>query len=183
MSLVFTRPDVSDLVFHVYERPIHPELLQIYDELVLVEDDFSCVIRIHDAGHSIEFRSFDTVVTEVMTSKFSPLPSKRLALHHTVRGCRDSACRFHEELDYQSSFQVERLDAEIYQNFHQELRYDFRRASLAREFPGQGRFSPGAISLIRTEICNDSFLIHTFHTYPDNGAVVKTQTLFEFPGV
>lgn len=180
MSLVFTRPDVGDLVFHVYNRPIHPELILRHDEMVIAEEDYSCVVRLHEAGHFIEFRHGDVLISEVMSSCNHPLPKHGLELQHTVRGCRDSELIFDDLLVYQSSFQLERLDAEIFMNFHQELQFDFRRACLAREYPGQGRFAPGPISLVRTEITLDSFLIHTYHTYPENCAVVKTQTLIEF---
>jgi hypothetical protein len=180
MSLVITRPDVGDLIFHVYNRPIHPELIQRHDELVIAEDDYSCVVRLHDAGHFIEFRHGDILISEVMSSRNHPLPQHGLELQHTVRGSRDSELIFNDLIRYQSSFQLERLDSEIFLNFHQELQTDFRRACLAREYPGQGRFAPGPISLVRTEITLDSFLIHTYHTYPENCAVVKTQTLIEF---
>jgi hypothetical protein len=182
MSLVYTRPNVSDLIFHVYERSLHPELIRIHDEVAVEEHDCSCRLRIHDGGHAVEFHYCETVISEILTARDAPLPEQRLALKHSIRGSRDSACRFREEIDYQSSFQVERLDEEIFLNFHQELLSDFRCCSLAREFPGMGRFAPGPISLIRTELCQDSFLIHAFHTFPDNCAVVKTQALFEFPG-
>lgn len=181
-STVFVRPDVSDLIIHLYERPVHPELLEIHDEIAVVEDGFACTIRLLNAGHAVEFRTGNTLVTEVLTSQNAPLPQQRLTLQHRVRGSRETEQRFSDELLYQSCFQVERVDAEVYLNFHRELQFDFRRASVAREFPTAGRFTPGAISLIRTEVCADSFLIHTYHTYPDNCAIVKTQTLFEFPG-
>lgn len=180
MSLVVTRPDVADLIFHVYDRSIHPELIQLHDELSVVEDDFTCAVKLHDAGHLIEFQHGDLLISEVVSSCHHPLPRHGLELEHTLRGYRDSEMELDDLLNYQSSFQVERLDSEIFLNFHQELQSDFRRSCLAREYPGQGRFTPGPISLIRTESSVDSFLIHAFHTYPEDCSVVKTQTLIEF---
>lgn len=180
MSLVFTRPDVADLIFHVYERPIHPELVHIHDEMIVLENDYSCIVRLHDAGHLVEFRHGELLISEIVNSRNNPLPTQGRTIQHTVRGSRDSECSFGDLLAYQSSFQVERLDAEIFLNFHQELQCDFARACLAREYPGLSRFAPGPISLVRTESSPDSFLIHAFHTFPENCAVVKTQTLIEF---
>lgn len=180
MSLVFTRPNVADLIFHVYERPIHPELVHIHDEMIVLENDYSCIVRLHDAGHLVEFRHGELLISEIVNSRNNPLPKQGLSVQHTIRGSRDSEQSFGDLIAYQSSFQLERLDSEIFLNFHQELQYDFARACLAREFRGQGRFSPSPLSLVRTESSPDSFLIHTFHTFPENYAVVKTQTLIEF---
>jgi hypothetical protein len=35
---------------------------------------------------------------------------------------------------------------------------------------------------VQTEERPGSLLVHAFHTFPDNRAVVKTQSLFEVPG-
>jgi len=77
------------------------------------------------------------------------------------------------------SFQVERLHPDIFQKLHEELLADCAQTALAHSFPTGNRLAPGALSLIRTEVTSDSLLVHAFHTFPDNDAVVKTQSLFE----
>jgi hypothetical protein len=68
----------------------------------------------------------------------------------------------------------------VFLNLHEELSIDCGRADLAYRFPPANRLAPEALSLIRTEVCPRSLLIHAFHTFPESAAVVKTQSLFEF---
>jgi hypothetical protein len=74
---------------------------------------------------------------------------------------------------------VEVLDREVYLRFHEELLSDCDRAALALRFPAGNRLAPGPLSLIQTDSSADSLLVHAFHTFPENCAIVKTQTLFE----
>lgn len=180
MPTTFARPDVAELIFRVYARAIHPELMEVRDEVVVTEDAFTCRIRLHDAGHLVEFRLGEILVTEVVCSRETPLPKSQICVDHRLRGSRETNCRFRGELEYQSCLQLEQLDAEIFQNFHQELRRDFKRATLCREFSGSSRMAAPALSVIRAEMGRGSFLVHAFHTFPENVAVVKTQTLIEF---
>jgi hypothetical protein len=180
MHTTFTRPDVADLIFRVFGRAIHPELMEVRDEIVVAENPFVCRLRLHDAGHLLEFRLGEIVLTELVCSREHPLPKAQMCVDHRLRGSRETKCRFRGEVEYQSCLQLEELDAEIFQNFHQELRSDFKRASLCREFSGSSRLAAPALSVIRAEAGRGSFLIHAFHTFPDNFAVVKTQTLIEF---
>ena len=39
----------------------------------------------------------------------------------------------------------------------------------------------GALSYINVETRNRSFLVQAFHTFPDDYAIVKSQSLFQLP--
>lgn len=180
MPAVSVRPDVAELVFRVYDWSFHPELIDGGREISIAEPGFRCRIRLHDAGHMLEFRYEDRMICEVVAASTQPLPTRRLRADHRLRGSRDMSLLLGDDLHYQSCLQVERLEPELFQNFHQELQFDMPRASLSREIAGGHRFATPAISLLRTEVGRDSFLLHAYHTFPDNSAVVKTQTLIEF---
>jgi hypothetical protein len=49
-------------------------------------------------------------------------------------------------------------------------------------FDSSGRVSLGAISYINLETRNRSLLIQAFHTFPDDNAIVKSQSVFRLPG-
>jgi hypothetical protein len=51
---------------------------------------------------------------------------------------------------------------------------------LAHRFGSKSRLAPAPLSFIQTDEGPRSLFVHTFHTFPDNCAVVKTQSLFEF---
>ncbi|MBW3543789.1 MAG: DUF2617 family protein, partial [Planctomycetes bacterium] len=179
MKVDFARPDVSDLVLHVYGRSVHPELFDVYAATPVWYDAYEAVLRICDGGHTVSFRTADQAVTEVAAGRGNPLPQHKRLLEQRLRGCRDEALRFPNGLVYQVSFQLERLEPEVFLKLHEELLGDCARANLAHRFPPQTRLAPGPLSLIRTDAAPRSLLVHAFHTFPESCAVVRTQSLFE----
>ena len=52
---------------------------------------------------------------------------------------------------------------------------------MTHTFNSSGRMALGAISYIHVETRNRSMLVQAFHTFPDDYAIVKVQSLFEVP--
>lgn len=179
MSVSFARPDVSNLVFHVYGRSVHPELFRVHAELEYTLNRFSAVLRICDAGHMIAFTSQGQTLTEIATDGDQPLPQRKRLVDRKLRGCRDDGYRFDSGLKYQVSYQLERVEPDVFLCLHEELWHDCAKADLSHRFPATNRLSPGPISLLRTEAGPRSLLVHAFHTFPESCAIVKTQSLFE----
>ena len=46
-------------------------------------------------------------------------------------------------------------------------------------FDSSGRMALGALSYINLQARNRSLLVQAFHTFPDDYAIVKSQSLFE----
>ena len=65
MSVVFARPDVSELVFHVYNRTVHPELFRIVKQNEIHLHHLRATVRICEAGHVICVEHGNDFVTEV----------------------------------------------------------------------------------------------------------------------
>ena len=180
MNVSFSRAGVADLVFHVYHRSVHPELLQICAETEIWLDNWSAVVRICEAGHAVSFQRGATIVTEVLATREQPLPQRKRLVERKLRGSRDEALRFDGGLKYEASWQLEQLEPEVFQNIHDELMIDCKRADLAFRFPPGNRLAPAPLSLIRTDAGSRSLLVHAFHTFPESAAIVKSQSLFEF---
>ena len=179
MKVTFARPDIADLVFFLYGRSVHPELFKVYAEAVITHSRYTAHLRICDAGHVVEFRYGDRTITEVTAARQQALPEKRRVLERRIRGSRDDAHFFQGGPEYQVSYQLEQLDPVVYMNFHEELLVDCCRADVAYRFPTETRLAPTPLSLIRTDASSTSLLIHSYHTFPDRHAVMKTQSLFE----
>ena len=56
-----------------------------------------------------------------------------------------------------------------------------RRVPLAVITNCSARLAPAAVSYLQLDLFPRSLLVHAFHTFPENCAVVKTQTLIELP--
>ena len=179
MSVSFTRASIAELAFFIFDRSVHPELFQIFATTEFGFADYSAQLQICEAGHTVSLRHAGQTMTEVVATREPFLPQHRRVLERKIRDSRDETHRFANGVRYQASFQLERLDPEVFQNLHDELALDCNRADLACQFPPGHRLAPSPLSLIRTDATATSLLVHAFHTFPDSTAVVKTQSLFE----
>ncbi len=179
MSVGFVRPNSSQLMLHVYGRSVHPELFRTFAETEIAADRYAATLRICDTGHSITFRHKGHTVTELIASRDQLLPQKKRLLEKSLRGCRDEMVHFDGGLRYSVSYQLERLEPNVFLNFHEELSADCKRVAISYRFPTENRLSPEPLSLLRTDAGGRSLLIHAFHTFPESCSVLKTQSLFE----
>ncbi|QDU80944.1 hypothetical protein Pla110_26800 [Polystyrenella longa] len=179
MNLSTVRPDVSEIQYHLFERSVHPELLNRHQGMTIRFKDYQASLHICDAGHTLCFQHRDKLITEVVAPIETLLPQEKRLIRHHVKGCRDHEYEFSFGVNYQNSCQVELVDAEVYHQIHEELLVDSQKVRMVCQFPSAHRFSLSPLSLIHTEAIENSFLVHTYHTYPENSSIVKTQTLFE----
>ena len=179
MSVRYARPDVSELVFHVYNRTVHPELFTSLKTHEFSSDGYVARVTICEAGHTISLKYRGETLTEVCASIDQSLPQNRRCLARRLRGHRDTSFEFDFGVRYHSSFQLERLDAEVFMNLHEEMTLDCDKANISHRFPSGSRIAPSPLSLIQADLTPRNLLIHTFHTFPEHRAIVKTQSLFE----
>jgi hypothetical protein len=179
MFIRVSRPDVSDLVLCAHNRPLHPELFVHHSAIVLQGPNMTLDARLCTNGHVLILRVGRETLTEVISDRHEPLPRRSRLFEQPLRGCRHEMHELNSGLRYSVSCSLERLSPATYSRHHEELAGDCLKACLSAKFASSNRFSPGPVSLLRTEITRDSILVHAFHTFPDHLAVVKTQSLFE----
>jgi hypothetical protein len=120
-------------------------------------------------------------MTEVATTATSPLPQKRRLLSYRLKGERTDRLECRGGASYQVSFSLEPVEPEVFWTFQQELALDGERQGLLHRFDSGGRLAIGALSYINVETRNRSLLVQAFHTFPEDCAIVKSQSLFEVP--
>lgn len=179
MTVQVARPDVADMMFLVFDRSVHPELFSTVQSQRIDHAEFTARMRICPTGHVIDFDAGSFPITEVATTRQQPLPNHKRACSRRLVGQRDQTIEFESGVRYHGCYQLERLDPEIFMNVHEELTQDMATASLSHAFTAPTRFSPSPVSVMQTDVTTSALLIHTYHTFPDNCAVVKTQSLFE----
>jgi hypothetical protein len=179
------RPKVAELVFHVYNRPLHPELFEVYQSRSVKRGDYEAKIDITSAGHVVTWRYAGLTLTEVAASAQHPLPQRRRLRSYRLRGQRNDRIECRGGVYYQMSFQLEPVEPEVFWTFQQELaatqRVPCRRQGMFHQFNSSGRVALGALSYINVETRNRTLLIQAFHTFPDDYAIVKSQTMFQVP--
>ena len=180
MSVSCVRPNLSELVFLLYSRPLHPELFDVFREQQIHRDDYHATIRITETCHLVSWQHEDLCLTEVVTTRDNSLPQKRRLLSCRLRGDRTETVQCVPSATYQMSFTVERLEREIFARIHDELESDAPARGLYHNFRPHHRLARSPLSHIAIEARARSLLVHTFHTFPDECAIVKSQSLFEF---
>ena len=179
--MLSVRPKVAELVFQLYGRALHPELFEVYSTRKVERGDYEATIQITSAGHIVTWRYQGLTLTEVATSAHHPLPQKRRLMGYRLKGEGSDRVECRCGASYQVNFQLEPVDPEVFWTFQQELACDGERQGMLHRFDSSGRMALGALSYINIETRNRSLLVQAFHTFPDDYAIVKSQSLFEIP--
>ncbi len=175
------RPKVAELVFQLYGRVLHPELFEIHCSRTIDRGAYAAVVAITSAGHLVTWRKDGLTLTEVAADANQPLPQKRRLLSHRLTGERSDRMECRGGGSYQTCFQLERVAPEVFWSFQGELAAAGRKQGLIHHFGASGRLATGALSWINIETRAKGLFVQTFHTFPDDHAIVKSQSLFELP--
>lgn len=175
------RPKVAELTFQLFGRPLHPELFAVFETCTIERGEYTAKIDITGAGHVVTWCYRGLTLAEVAASAKHPLPKMRRLLAHNLRGQRTDQVECRCGARYQTSFQLEPTDPEVFWGFQQELAAEGQRQGMLHRFGASGRMALGALSYINIEARHRSLLVQAFHTFPDDYAIVKSQSLFKLP--
>ncbi len=179
--MLSVRPKVAELVFQLYGRVLHPELFQVFKTQEVERGDYSAKVQITSAGHVVTWRYQGITLSEVATSAQHPLPQRRRLLSHPLKGDQSDEVECREGVSYQTTFQLEQVPTDVFWTFQQELTADGQKKGMLYTFNSSGRMAMGALSYIHVETRARSMLLQAFHTFPDDHAIVKSQSLFKLP--
>ena len=177
--MLTARPKVAELIFRLYGRPLHPELFKVHQTRCVDRGRYTAKIDITSAGHLVTWQSEGKTLTEVATSAHHPLPRYRQLLSAPLRGQRNACRQCRGGVNYQVSFQLEPVEPEIFWTYQEELARDGCKQGMFHKFDSSGRLALGALSYINVESRDRTLLIQAFHTFPEDYAIVKSQSLFE----
>ena len=179
MGIFSVRPRVSDLVFQLYGRPLHPELFDILAVRRIQHNGAGLTVRITRTGHVISWDYRSLHLTEVAAAADPPLPESRRLLHHPLRGERNGSVSCAHGINYQMSFQVETLSHEVFLHVHDEILADGAKRGLLHHFQPHHRLALAPLGLVTAEARAGCLFLSAFHTFPEEHTVVKTQSLIE----
>lgn len=174
------RPRVSELVFRLYARPLHPEL---FDTLAVRRIDRGgdrVVVRITPSGHALAWTRGPAHVEEVTTTAADDLPEFGRRLGHRIEGERTGRCEVAAGVRYQVSSQLERLAPEQFAHVHAELLDEGTRKGFLFHLRPHHRLGLSPLGVVIAEALPGCLSVSAFHTFPDELAVVKTQSLIEW---
>jgi hypothetical protein len=176
--VISARPKVAELVLQLYGRSIHPELFDIYESRTFQRGKYEASIRITSTGHLVTWKVGDLLLTEVATSAHLEMPEKRRLMSHRLRASREDRLECHGGITYEMGFSLEAASPEKLRSYQKELSLQASRNGILHQFEASGRFEAGGMSYINTDCRDKVFRVQAFHTFPDDGAVLRIQSTF-----
>jgi hypothetical protein len=182
----------SSLRFRLYNRPLHPELFDIYHDHRIVQKDYDAQVWVTGCTHLIGFYHQGRSLVELTAAADSELPQRGLLLDSPFRGERDHECNGQDGIKYMVNFQLELMSPMAYARTHHELARLGARRGLFVPFPawtsrspvvpagigcGGGPLTP--FTYIDYEARADQLHVFAFHAFPEERTIVKTQSIFE----
>ena len=179
MGAIFLRPPVSELVFQLYGRPLHPELFDILAVRKIQRESYDLTLRITRTGHVISWQNRDVHLTEVAAAAEQPLPERQRLLSYRLRGEHSGKLSVAPWVTYQTTFQVESLPPDIFLHVHDEILADGGKRGLLHNFQPNHRLALAPLGFIAVESRAGCLFLSSFHTFPNEHSIVKSQTLIE----
>ncbi len=179
MGVGFGRSKVGDLAFQVFNRSLHPDWFATREFRRVEQTGWEADLRIIDGGHSIVFCSGSIRITEILSGPETTLPDLGLLFRSHLRRERSTLLRPGGTIEYQSCLEVEHVDREIFSHLCDEIAIQCSGHFLFHRFQSSNRLAPEPISHIQINARVRDLSIQSFHAFPDEFAIVRTQSLFE----
>jgi hypothetical protein len=185
--LLSARPKIAELVFQFYGRSLHPELFEVQQQRAIERSAYRAGIKITGTGHVVSLELLEQVegqtrvgmvLTEVATSAHHPLPLKRRLMSHRMLGNQQDKIECRGGVRYETEFGLEHVDRQLILDYQTELLLVGNQQGLTYQFTSGGRLGVNAMSYIHFESRSRSLRIQALHTFPDDGAILKSQSLF-----
>ena len=174
------RPKVAELALTVFGKPLHPELYVVHASRRIEREHYTTDVQITACGHVVTFQTAIGTMCEVAASTHQPLPTLRRRYASRLKGRRTDTVVDDRGMKYRVSHQLETVEVDLFWMMQKQLDQG-DNAGLVHRFDSSGRISMGALSYINVETRLRSMLVQAVHTFPDDHAVLKIESLFSIP--
>jgi hypothetical protein len=175
-----TKQSLGELNFHLFDRPVHPELFNIYESLHFFQGDYEVIIWNTGGSHVISVFVGPYSITELVCPPEQLLPKNGLIETFGFRGSRKFRHRWPQGLNYHFNADMESMSPNLYKHTYKEFKKMGRKRGLLVEFPQAAIDGFIPFSYLDFEArCNELHL-YTYHALAESQTVLKTQSLFDF---
>ncbi len=180
MPLPFVRPKVAELVFRLYDRPLHPELFDVLLCRTVKRDGHTLSVRLTRTGHVLSWTDGRVHIEEVTATTEMDLPEGGRRLAHPFDAGRNGRYEFAGGVRYQVSSQLEVLQPEQFHHVHEELALEGARKGLVFHCKSENRLGLSPLGVVIATTVPSGLSVTAFHTFPEEFALIKTQSLIEW---
>jgi hypothetical protein len=180
MGVPLLRPRIADVVFRLYGRPLHPELFDVLACRTVERDGYTLAVRLTRTGHLLGWTDGRVHLTELTATADMELPESGQRIGHKLDGGQGGRSDFAGGIRYQVSSQVEVLPHEQFAHLHEDLAADGARKGLVFHCKTGNRLGLSPLGVVIVQTVPSGLSVSAFHTFPDELAVIKTQSLIEW---
>lgn len=168
---------IDELAFSLFQRSLHPELFNIFAKRQIRTENYQANIWETGCSHVLTVIANGACITEVISAPGQPLPKRGLVERFQFRGKKKHKCLLSKGIGYMTDFQVEKMSESVYQRSQIDLKNFARNRGLYVKFPTTETSELLPFSYIDFEARRNELHVHTFHGYPEQATIIKTQSL------
>jgi hypothetical protein len=170
---------LSELTFCVFRRALHPELFNIYSSRQFFQGDYEVIIWITDCGHVASVFHGSECITELMCPPDQLLPKRGLVEQFAFKREKSHNCGWAKNFHYMMNLQVENMSSNLFRQSHTDLTNAGKKRGMYVPFAqwAQGELVP--FSYLDYEARQNELQLHTYHAFPEQQTILKTQSLFD----
>jgi len=170
-----------DLHVFLYDRPLHPELFHHFADYRVRQGRYHVDVWVIGLSHVVTVSMGHRSIAELVATDQDLLPTRGLLTRFRLKGERDAERRTSDGWHYMVSSQVEIMDDPLYKSVHNDL---IRHATkLGWYYPYEQWADDDLVpfTYMDYEARDGEFHVHAFHAFPQQGTLIKTQSIFELP--
>ncbi|MCK6456501.1 MAG: DUF2617 family protein [Phycisphaerae bacterium] len=183
LELGLTKLQCSELNYFLYRRALHPELFRIFLDRHVDRGRYQADLWITGLSHLVSFQYEGGTITELTGGSSELLTDRNLVTHFRFRGERDFQQRFDDGSRYIFSSQIEDMSEHIFRTTYRDLvRYSKKKGMFVpyKQWTVHG-LEP--FSFIDFETRDSELHVHTYHAFPAEWKILRTQSIFELPKI
>jgi hypothetical protein len=171
---------LATMQYWLFERPLHPELFEIYEEAHLLKGGYEARLWVTGCTHVLQFHRGGETLAEAVAEAAAPLPSRGKLLCRPFRGERAHERKDPGGIDYMVNFQAEVMSPHVYAQTHHELvRQGEKGGGLFVPFPQWRHDALTPFTYLRFDAGAETLHVLGFHAFPEARTLLKTQSIFE----
>ena len=178
MDLSRTDISLKELTFLIYNRPMHPELFNLYSTRQFFQGDYEVIIWITGCGHVVSVFSGRHCITELICPPDQMLPKRGFMEQFAFRGEKSHQCRWAKGFSYLTNFQIETMSSNLFRQTHADLTKAGGKRGIFVSFPQWARGALAPFSYLDYEARIDELHLNAFHAFPEQQTIIKNQSLF-----
>jgi hypothetical protein len=170
---------IDQLTFSLFERPLHPELFEIHAHRQVKTDNYEVIIWVTGCTHVVGVFSGNHSLSEVVSIPEQPLPAGGLLERFHFGDSDKHQYTQSQTIGYTMDCQTEKMTPKKYKQSRTELERLANDRGVLVKHPD---CEPGCLQPFRYidfEAKQTELHVHTFSAFPDQSAMIKTQSLFD----